>query len=332
MGMKLLTILGTRPNFTKEYAIHHICDERGINKVSVPQYANFIIKGPHGYETATILAYIEQVLLQEKPDVMLVYGDVNSTMAGALAAVKLGIPVAHIEAGLRTPNAFYNPEEINRRVTDSCAEILFPHIKEANEALIKEGYPKDRIFFHGDIVKDSVLRILKQKNIIISSGDFILCTIHRAENTNSQTRLQSITEALLDCGKRIKFPIHPRTKNFLIEYGLMKHLQESNRIELLPPLGYIEFIKLLAACDKFITDSGSARREAYILEKPVIVPIDIIWVKEMIECGWSRVALSKEEIVHAILNHSPEVIGRPEIFGDGMAAERIVQTILECYN
>lgn len=351
--MKLVSIIGTRPNFTKEYAIHHICKEKKIKEVTVhtgqhqdyemsriffkelglprPDYINSIIKGTQGYETATMMAFIEQVLMQEKPDVTLVYGDVNSTVAGALASVKLKIPVAHIEAGLRTPNALYNPEEINRRVADTCSELLFPHIKPAYEALIKEGYSKNNVFLYGDIVKDSVLRIISEKNIKTRPGDFILCTIHRAENTDSQDSLRRIVEALVESGEKIKFPLHPRTRNALLDYDLMDMLKGSRNIELLPPQGYIEFIQLLASCKKFVTDSGSAQREAYILSKPVIIPVNIIWVKQMVDCGWAKIALTRKEIVKAILSHSPQALGRPEIFGNGHAAEKIISKIMEFY-
>jgi len=353
LTLKLVSIIGTRPNFTKEYAIHHICKEKGIKEITIhtgqhqdyemsriffkelglprPDYINSIIKGTQGYETATMLAFIEQVLMQEKPNVVLVYGDVNSTIAGALAAVKLRIPVAHIEAGLRTPNAFYNPEEVNRRLTDACSELLFPHIKSAYESLMKEGYSEDRVYLYGDIVKDSLLRIMKEKNIKTKSEDFILCTIHRQENTDSAERMREIVEALIESGLRIKFPIHPRTRNALMDYDLMDMLKKCRRIELIPPLGYIEFIELLSSCRRFMTDSGSARREAYILCKPVIVPIDIVWVKEMIDCGWSRIALDKKEMKDALLHHNPDSKNRPEIFGDGHAAERIIEKIMERY-
>lgn len=351
--MKLVSIIGTRPNFIKEYAVHHICMEKKIEEVAVhtgqhqdyemsriffkelnlprPDYINSIIKGSQGYETATMMAFIEQVLIQERPDVVLVYGDVNSTLAGALASVKLKIPVAHIEAGLRTPNAFYNPEEINRRVADTCSELLFPHIKPAYDALIREGYPKGRVFLYGDIVKDSVLRIVKEKKIKIRSGDFILCTIHRAENTDSAENLRRIVDALIESEERIKFPLHPRTRNALLDHDLMNRLKGARNIELLQPQGYIEFIELLASCKKFITDSGSAQREAYILLKPVTIPIDIVWVKEMVDCGWARIALTEDEMVEAILNHKPSSKNRPEIFGDGHAAEKIIDKILEIY-
>jgi UDP-N-acetylglucosamine 2-epimerase len=267
--------------------------------------------------------------MQEKPDVTIVYGDVNSTVAGALASVKLKIPVAHIEAGLRSTE-FYNPEEINRRIADACSELLFPHIKEAFDALMKEGYSEDRVFLYGDIVKDSLMKIIEQKDIKVRKGDYILCTIHRAENTDSVERMTNIVNALTRCNKKVKFPIHPRTRDSLRNYNLYDKLEEADNVEILPPQGFLDFVELIAGCDKFVTDSGSARREGYILGKPIIVPINLIWVQEMVDCGWSLIADADEsKIVDAIHNHNPSLDNRPEIFGDGKAAERIIDKILE---
>jgi len=350
--MKIATIIGTRPNFTKEFAINSVCKKRKIKEILIhtgqhydyemsqvffkelhlprPNYINSIIKGPQGYETATMLAFIEQVLMQEKPDVTLVYGDVNSTVAGALASVKLKIPVAHIEAGLRSSEFYYNPEEINRRVADACSELLFPHIKEAHDSLMREGYSKDRVFLYGDIVKDSLIKIIEEKRIKVHKGDYILCTIHRAENTDSIERMTNIINALIKCNQKVKFPIHPRTIDSLKNYNLYDRLKKSDNIEVLHPQGFLEFVKLIAGCDKFITDSGSARREGYILGKPIIVPINLVWVQEMVDCGWSlMVDADESKIIDAINNHNPSFDNRPEIFGDGRAAEKIIDKIIE---
>jgi UDP-N-acetylglucosamine 2-epimerase (non-hydrolysing) len=349
--VKIASIVGTRPNFTKEFAINSVCKKKGIKEILIhtgqhydyemaqlffkelnlpsPDYINEIIKGPQGYETATMLAFVEQVLMRERPDVTIVYGDVNSTVAGALASVKLKIPVTHIEAGLRSAE-FYNPEEINRRVADACSELLFPHIKEAYEALMREGYSKDRVFLYGDIVKDSLLKIIEQKDIKVHKGDYILCTIHRAENTDSPERMSNIVNALTKCDKKVKFPIHPRTREYLKNYGLYDKVKEADNVELLSPQGFLDFVRLIAGCDKFLTDSGSARREGYILGKPIIVPVNLVWVQEMVDCGWCLIVEAKEsDIIDAIYNYTPPLDNRPEIFGDGRAAEKIIDKIVE---
>ncbi len=349
--MKIVSIVGTRPNFTKEYVICEACKKNDIEEIIVhtgqhydyamsqkffqdlklpqPKYINEIIKGAPGYETATMLAFIEQVLLTEKPDITLVYGDVNSTIAGAIASVKQKIPVAHIEAGLRTP-FFYNPEEINRRIADTVSEFLFPHIQCAYDSLINEGYPKENIFFHGDIVNDAVLKIVNDFNINVTQGDYYLLTIHRAENADSKERLTNIINALIDSGKNIKFPVHPRTLEKLHKYGIYDKLEKTHNIEMMNPLGFIDFIKLLAGCKKFITDSGSARREGYILNKPIITLINIIWVKEMVDIGWDYVTDDNhEKIIDSIENHEPDMKNHKNIFGDGHAADKIINTLVQ---
>lgn len=350
--MKIVSIVGTRPNFTKEYAINDVCRAKGIEEIIVhtgqhydyemsdiffkelnlprPKYINEIVKGSHGTETATMLVFLEEILEIENPDVTLVYGDVNSTLAGALASAKLRIPVAHIEAGLRS-KAWHNPEEINRRVADTLSDALFPHIKEAYDSLLAEGFRKENVYLYGDIVKDALLKIMKKNKIKTKTGDYFLLTLHRAENTESPKRLKNILEAVMESRQHVKFPVHPRTKDKLVTYGLFAKLERNKNIEILPPQSYLNFIKLLAGCKKFLTDSGSARREAYILEKPVITLIDIVWVQEMVKCGWSRIAGDdKKKILDAMENHNPNG-NRPEIFGDGSAAQKIVDTLIQRY-
>ena len=349
--MKIVSIIGTRPNFTKEYAINSVCRKKGVKEILIhtgqhydyemsqvffkeldlprPDYINEIIKGPQGYETGTMLAFIEQVLMGEKPDATIVYGDVNSTVAGALASVKLDIPVAHIEAGLRSPD-YYNPEEVNRRVADACAELLFPHIQEAYDSLMREGYDPERVFLFGDIVKDSLMKIVAERNIKVHKGDYALCTIHRAENTDSLERMTNIVTALKKSGRKIKFPLHPRTRDKLKNYEIYDELVQSDNIDIMPPQGFLEFVKLMAGCGMFITDSGSARREGYILGKPVIVPINLVWVQEMVDCGWCRIVDNNpEELAESIRSFTPPEDNRPEIFGDGKAAEKIIDKIIE---
>ncbi|MBF0421567.1 MAG: UDP-N-acetylglucosamine 2-epimerase (non-hydrolyzing) [Magnetococcales bacterium] len=348
--MKILTVVGTRPNFTKEYAMSRALKQKGLHEVLLhtgqhydyemsqtffeglylptPKYINQIIKsGFHGDETAAMLMFIEQVLLKERPDVTLVYGDVNSTVAAALASVKLHIPVAHVEAGLRCEH-FYNPEEINRRVTDSMSELLFPHIQSAYHSLIQENYPPDRIVLPGDIVMDSLLLVARDKQITPTRGDYHLMTLHRAENTNDPQKLESIVTAVIESGARILFLVHPRTKKALVQNSLMDRLHKAKNIEVLGPEGFVSFVKLLAGAHKVITDSGGVRREGYIFGKPVINISDFVWVPEMMAAGWSLlVGADRQRIVQAI--HEFEPTGeRPPIFGDGNAAEKIAAALV----
>ncbi len=296
-----------------------------------PKYINQIMKsGFHGDETAAMLMFIEQVLIKERPDVTLVYGDVNSTVAAALASVKLRIPVAHVEAGLRCEH-FYNPEEINRRVTDSMSELLFPHIQSAYDSLIQENHPPERVVLPGDIVMDSLLQVAREKNIAISKGDYHLMTLHRAENTDDPQRLENIVNAVVESGVRIRFLMHPRTRKALVQCSLLDRLYKSPNIELLGPEGFVKFVEILAGAHKVITDSGGVRREGYIFGKPVINISEFIWVPEMVKAGWSLVVGSdRQRILQAIHEFNPSG-ERPPIFGDGTAAMQITDALLERY-
>ncbi len=348
--MKIVSVVGTRPNFVKEYSIFKACKAHNVDEIIIhtgqhydyamsqiffqeldiakPHYINEILKGRQGYETATMMTFIEEVLIEEKPDVTLIYGDVNSTAAAGLASVKLKIPVAHVEAGLRS-GVHYNPEEINRKVADVVSEVLFPHIQEAYDSLMNEGYPEDNVFLVGDIVKDTLDDIVQRFNIPIEKNGYILATIHRAENTDNKKRLTSIIEALIESEANMKIPLHPRTKNKMIEYGIYNTVTSAKSIEVIEPLGYIDTIRLMAKADKVVTDSGGLRREAYMLGKPIITLIDIVWVPSLIKNGWKRVCdADKDKIIDAIKNHNPTG-PRDEIFGDGHAAEKIVKILLE---
>lgn len=349
--MKVLTVAGTRPNIIQEVLINRLFKERGIKEVfvhsgqhndfemSLKFFEEFDLPNPNHHlsvssglpskQTAEIMVGIEEIILKEKPTVTLVHGDVNSTLAAALASVRLRVPVAHIEAGLRTP-FFYNPEEINRKLTDHISEVLFPHIQEAYDALIKENFSPENIFLVGDIVKDTLLWAFEKFNIVPTIGNYYLVTIHRYENVESVERMAEIVDAMLESDEHIIFPIHPHTENKLKEYGLLRKLRQG-KVEVIKPLGYKDFINLMAGAKKVLTDSGGVRREAYILGKPVVTLIEIIWVESMVKCGWSKiVGANKVKILDAINNfHPPQE--HPNIFGDGKSAERIVNILCEKY-
>lgn len=351
--MKVISVVGTRPNFTKEYAMAKALAAVGAEEVLVhtgqhydyemsktffdglalpsPRYFNEIIKsGYHGDETALMLSFLEQVLISERPDVTLVYGDVNSTVAAALASVKLHIPVAHVEAGLRCEH-FYNPEEINRRVTDVMSELLFPHIRSAYDSLMAEGYAPDRVILPGDIVMDSLLLVQKKQNIRISDQKYFLMTLHRAENTDSFERMTRIVKAVIESGCKVIFLVHPRTRNALVKYSLLDRLNKSKNIEIRGPAGFIDFVKLLAGASKVITDSGGVRREGYIFKKPVINISEFIWVREMVEAGWSAQVRDDPVKIKEAMHHFTPPQTHPPIFGNGEAAQRIAEELMKRY-
>jgi UDP-GlcNAc3NAcA epimerase len=350
--MKILSVVGTRPNIIKEFMMHREFARRGIEEVIVHTGQHYDYEMSQVFfegfqlpdaryhlnqrgktniqQTASILAAMEEILQQEKPTCTLVYGDVNSTAAAALASAKLRIPVVHIEGGVRS-HQLYNPEEINRRVTDHLSVLIFACTRTDYQNLLREGFEEDRIFLSGDIVKDALLYTIEQHNIPVKRGDYICVTIHREENVESPERLRSIVEGLLQCQLPVIFPVHPRTRERLKQYGLWEALQRCKRVELREPQGYVQFVKLLSGANRVFTDSGGVRREAYILEKPVIVPIDIVWFPEILEAGWMKVVEpNPQEIAHALKHFEPPS-AHPEIFGDGKAYQRIVARMCQFF-
>jgi len=349
----MLTVVGTRPQFIYELLISRYARERGLEEILVhagqhydyelsqqffdelqlPEPDHFIqlTPGSPGAQTAQMLQRLEEITAAEQPDVTLVHGDVDATLAAALASVRLRVPVAHIEAGLRS-GFFYNPEEVNRRLTDHLSELNFPHIREAYDSLLAEGFPAERVLLTGDVLLDTLLYIKERCGIVESAGDYLYATVHRAENTEDPVRLGKIVDAFIRSPERIVFPVHLRTQARLERFGLLDKLRAAPNVELLPPIGYTQSIAYIAGCKKVLTDSGGVRREAYILGKPVITLIEIVWVPTMAKIGWSKiVGADTERILDAIEHHAPTCV-RPPIFGDGTAHRRIVDAVIERFD
>lgn len=348
--MKVLSVVGTRPNFVKEALVNRELKLRGIEEVLVhtgqhydyemsrvffheldipePDYHLQVSTGLPGRQTAEIIEALESILAKEKPDVTLVYGDVTSTLAGALTSVKMRIPVAHVEAGVRTL-ARYNPEEINRRATDTLSELLLANCEDAYKELVKENHTGSKIVLTGDIMKDVLINTVARFDVPVVRGDYTLCTLHRAESVDDRKSLTAILRGLADCGERIVFPVHPRTRKKLIEFDLMREFENSEIVELSEPRGYLEFVWLLAGANKVITDSGGVRREAYILRKPTIIAIDLIWFPCLVKAGWKIVTgPDTEKIADAVRNFEPPE-EHPVFFGDGQAHVKIVDEIIK---
>jgi UDP-N-acetylglucosamine 2-epimerase (non-hydrolysing) len=236
----------------------------------------------------------------------------------------------HVEAGVRSQD-LYNPEEINRRVTDALSALAFASTRRDYENLTCENFAADRICFSGDVVNDVLLKTVKDHKIRVCRGEYVLATIHRQENADSADRLHTIIEALVRCKKPVVFPVHPRTREGLRQNGLWDKLMCKKDLKVLEPQGYLEFVKLLAGADRVFTDSGGVRREGYVLGKPVIVPIGIVWFPEMVECGWMKVVDGcLEDMIDAIESFEP-VSERSPIFGDGHAHTVIVRRIQEFF-
>ena len=348
---KIVTILGARPQFIKAAALSVVLKE-SFDEVLVhtgqhydsnmsdvffeelnipkPDYHLNIGSGSHGAMTGEMLIQIEKVLEIEKPDFVLVYGDTNSTLAGALAASKMLIPVIHVEAGLRSFNKSM-PEEQNRILTDHLSNLLFVPTQTAIENLKKEGITEG-VHLVGDVMYDGILRfaeIAQEKSSILDTlnlreKEFVLCTIHRAENTNNGDHLKAIFEALDESGEQIILPLHPRTLKYMSDYGIKT---SSENIRIIEPLGYLDMVRLEDTAKKIVTDSGGVQKEAFFLGVPcVTLREETEWV-ETVEDGWNiLVGASKDRILGAMASFSPQT-KRKNHFGDGTSATKIKDLI-----
>jgi UDP-GlcNAc3NAcA epimerase len=301
-----------------------------------PDYHLGIGSGTHGTQTGKMLESIEKVLLKERPDCVVVFGDTNSTLSGALAAVKLHIPVAHVEAGLRSFNRRM-PEEINRVLTDHASDVLFAPTHVAVKNLQDEGIPTEKIHFVGDVMYDIAIyysaiaekksNIMEQMNI--SSGKYVLATIHRAENTDDFTRLEAIFEGLRLVGREIPviLPLHPRTRRALKSTGL--HEKMDGSIRLIDPIGYLDMVMLEKNASLITTDSGGVQKEAFFYRVPCVTLRDETEWVELVDLGWNRVirpdnnSKIANEILSALDSRGDE--GTP--YGEGRAAEAVVKIL-----
>ena len=350
--MKVVTIVGARPQFIKcaplsrelrkehtEVLVHtgqHYDPEMSdvfFSELAIPEpdYHLGIGSGPHGKQTGEILARIEEVLLEERPDMVIVFGDTNSTLAGTLAAAKLHIPVAHVEAGLRSFDRTM-PEEINRVVTDHLSDLLFCPTKTAVRNLAHEGITKG-VFLVGDVMVDALLhnrevaarrsRVLERFGL--SGHKYLVLTVHRPANTDNREHMESIMAALGDAEVPVLFPAHPRTRKVLTEYGSWKHLPAN----VIPtePLGYLDMLQAMAHADTILTDSGGVQKEAYLLGVPCITLRDTTEWVETVDDGWNvLVGADREKIGEAIRTFRPRK-ERSMIFGEAGASGRIVAVL-----
>lgn len=347
--MKIITVVGARPQFIKAAAVSRILrkmnneilihtgqhydknmSEIFFDELDIPRpdYNLGIGSGNHGAMTGSMLIKLEEIYLKEKPDMVLVYGDTNSTLAGALCASKLLIPVVHIEAGLRSFNRSM-PEEQNRVLTDHISEILFAPTETAVKNLSTEGLNRN-VYNVGDVMYDAILEfrmladkkshVLEELNI---NDEYILATIHRAENTNDYGRLKNIIDAWNESGKNIILSLHPRTKKYIEEY----ELKLNSNIKVIDPVGYLDMIKLESNASKIATDSGGVQKEAFFMKKPCITLRDETEWVETVKNGWNMiVGTDKSKILDALNNFEP-CTAQEKIFGDGHAGEKITDII-----
>ncbi len=351
--MRIVTIVGARPQFIKaapltrvlrvghdeilvhtgqhyDYEMSQVFFE-GLD-IPKPDHDLEVGSGPHGEQTAKMLTGIECILTERRPDLLIVYGDTNSTLAGALAASKLHIPVAHVEAGLRSFNRSM-PEEINRIVTDCVSDVLLCPTHTSVENLARENITRG-VHLVGDVMFDVALeagaRAEATSSILqrvgVEPGGYLLATVHRAGNTDEPTNLRAIVEAMLEQGESIVLPLHPRTRKCLDGIGLLATLTDAVHVRLTEPLGYLDFVMLQKNARKILTDSGGVQKEACFHKVPcVTLREETEWV-ETVESGWNAlVGADKTRILQAIAQdfNEPTAACRGIELWDGQAAQRI---------
>lgn len=355
---KILTIVGARPQFIKlspvskalrefghreillhtgqhyDHGMSHIFfEELGIAE---PDINLEIGSGSHARQTAGMLYGIEEAILESEPDWVLIYGDTNSTLAGALAAVKLHVPVAHVEAGLRSFNRNM-PEEINRIVADSVSDVLFAPTSEAVANLKREGVSEDRVHLVGDVMYDAALlhgdKADRTSNVLerfeLYEKGYILATVHRAENTDDLQKMITIADAFCRVSENmpVVLPLHPRTQAALEHNGLLDRVQQTIRV--IDPVGYLDMVKLEKCAALIATDSGGVQKEAFFQRVPcVTLRSETEWV-ELVESGWNHLcAPNSVDMIVDTLRSAIGATGREcSPYGDGQASQRIAETI-----
>ena len=371
--MKIATILGTRPEIIKMAPIIAEINERGIDQIVLhtgqhydkemsdnffkdleipaPDYNIHVGSGSHGRQTGLMMKGIEEILLDEKPDIVLVQGDTNAVLAGALVCGKLHIAVGHVEAGLRSFDMTM-PEEINRRVADVCSTMYFIPTEESAVNLLAEGFSRKNLFITGNTVVDACFRHLEiakkrgfeeqsLKDLDIDSMDNILTlTMHRAENVDVKERVVSIIGALKELSDmNVIFPIHPRTKHTLENFGLFDELNNLSHVHIVKPIGYLDFLLLTSKSTLILTDSGGLQEEAITLDVPALTLRYNTERPETVTAGGNILVGSNKD---AIIENARKILDDEEFadkmknavnpYGQGNAAQKTVDAIEKYYD
>jgi UDP-N-acetylglucosamine 2-epimerase (non-hydrolysing) len=363
---KIISVVGARPNFMKVAPLHkEFCKSPAIDHrivhtgqhydanmskiffedLGLPQPDIYlgIGSGSHAVQTARIMIEFEQVIIREKPDLVIVVGDVNSTAACSFVCSKLGVKVAHVEAGLRSFDRTM-PEEINRLVTDAIADYLFVSEPSGVENLKKEGVPEEKIFFTGNVMIDSLIAFLPKartsvihRDLSVQHNTYALVTLHRPSNVDRKESLEPLVGLLQQIAGKLPvvFPVHPRTRKMMEEHQLLSVLTESNHIRLCEPLGYLDFLALLASAKLVITDSGGIQEETTYLGIPCLTmrenterPVTVTHgTNQLMGNDYGLVIKETEKIAKGDFKHGTI----PELW-DGNAAGRIVQRIIHLFS
>ncbi|WP_049970219.1 non-hydrolyzing UDP-N-acetylglucosamine 2-epimerase [Haladaptatus cibarius] len=350
--MKVLTVVGARPQFVKaavvsrelrrkrndheEVLVHtgqHYDEELSevfFEELSIPRpdYNLGVGSKSHGKQTAEMLAGLETKIEDENPDVVLVYGDTNSTLAAAIAASKMEPPLAHVEAGMRSGSDI--PEETNRVLTDHGGDLLLAPSPDALDNLEREGITEG-VHFTGDVGYDALLWARERadesvlSDVGIAAEEFVLATVHRDTNTDDPERLEAILSALADDPRRVVLPAHPRTVDCLEAFGLYELAERE--LTLTDPVGYRQFVALLDSAAVVTTDSGGVQKEAFFLDTPCVTfREETEWV-ETVESGWNTLVGADGEAIRRAMRDATKPDEKPAPYGDGNAAERIVEVL-----
>ncbi|WP_436715595.1 UDP-N-acetylglucosamine 2-epimerase (non-hydrolyzing) [Roseiconus lacunae] len=346
---RVATIIGARPQFIKAAQTSRALASAGIAEeiihtgqhfdknmsdvffqqmgIPKPDFHLGIGGGTHGEMTGRQIEAIEKVLLKNTPDWVIVYGDTNSTLAGMIAATKLHIRVAHVEAGLRSFNRLM-PEEINRVLTDHASDLLFAPTPTAVRHLEAEGIKGAKVQMVGDVMFDATLHYKSKAEepdwgSEAAPKQFVLATIHRAENTDDQSRLSAILDGLATSKLPVVLPVHPRTKKQVESLGL----QFPANFRLIPPVGYLEMNWLESHCELVATDSGGVQKEAFFHGKPCLTLRDETEWSELVESGCNRLVGADSEVIGDALLHPPSAPSGQMLYGDGDASEKIAQLL-----
>jgi UDP-N-acetylglucosamine 2-epimerase len=352
--VRIITIVGNRPQFVKAAAVSRQLRERheevlihtgqhyddDLSRiffeelgVPAPDRELGVGSGSASAQTARMLAALEPVMAESKADLALVYGDTNSTLAGALAAAQWRVPLAHVEAGMRSGD-WAMPEELNRVLTDHVSELLFCST-EAAVANLRRECAHGRIELVGDVMADVSLAFaavaeershaLEQHGL--EAGRYLLVTAHRAGNVDDPDRLLRLVELLEALPEPVVFPLHPRTRARLVAAGLLERLDRARALHVTPPLGYLDFLVLARHARAILTDSGGVQKEAYLLGTPCVTLRDTTEWVETVELGWNVLVDLDRDAALAALEREPPAGDRPELYGGGHAAERICDVL-----
>ncbi|MFC7213284.1 non-hydrolyzing UDP-N-acetylglucosamine 2-epimerase [Saliphagus sp. GCM10025334] len=350
--MHVCTVVGARPQFVKAAVVSPAVRERGEEtlihtgqhydeelsdvffdelEIPTPDYNLGVGSGTHGAQTAEMITGIERILERVSPDVLLLYGDTNSTLAGAIVGSKADVTVAHVEGGLRSYNREM-PEEVNRVVTDHTTDLTFAPSERAEDNLAAEGVTGG-VHVTGDVMYDVLLQAIDRarerstalETLDLEPGSFVLATVHRASNTDDRDVLESIVDGLASAPYPVVFPAHPRTVSRLESFGLWE--RTTDELEVIDPVGYLDFIRLVEAAERVATDSGGVQKEAFFLETPcVTLRRETEWV-ETVACGWNELVGPSRPRIERALERDRSHDSRPEPYGDGNAAERIADLL-----